>query len=789
MREIFTILLIFIIGCFHTIAQKKITGSVTDTNGNPLFGVNIVIREVNTGVASDIFGKYEIKGDFEGKHTIEFSYLGYKKEIKKIDFSSVNQILLNTTLLELASDLNNIEIVTKGALRKAREQAYAVTVIKTEDLYNTGSNLNEVLNSTAGVRVRQDGGLGSSFSFSLNGFSGKQVKFFLDGIPMDNFGSSLTLNNFPINLAENIEIYKGVIPITLGSDALGGAVNIVTRKDANYLDASYGYGSFNTHKTNINYAFTSPKTGFTTRAKVFHNYSDNNFKVKVAPIDLQTNQRLPIQYVKRFHDKYQSATANLEMGVVNKPYADKLIVGLIASKNDKEIQTGVIMDQVFGARTTNSTSLIPTLKYYKKDIFTDGLDIKLNVAYNTSKNKFIDTTKVKYNWLKDKINTTSAEAYRSQLENKESETIVTSNIAYELTKQHQISVNYQFSNFNRESKDIENPNNISLKFPQGLQKQTYGLAYQAKFKQFNGTLFSKYYHLKANTFKQVLGSTNIESLEIALNNFGHGVAMSYFLGSKIQIKTSFERTFRLPEVTDLLGDGLFIRRNIDLKPENSLNFNLGLSYEKNLNNLNKLKVDVNYLLRKSENFIRLDQSQSQPVDRQFVNIGKVNTTGYEINLEYDWKKRLHISSNITYQNIIDKQQFLSSTNLSGTSTSPNFNYNFRVPNIPYLYGNLNLNYNISKINLKNKFQIGYSLNYVKEYFFTPNQLGANNQDNIPTQLSHNALISYAIDNGKFNISFEVDNITNEDLFDNYLLQKPGRSLFINFRYFISKTTQ
>jgi len=70
----------------------------------------------------------------------------------------------------------------------------------------------------------------------LNGFSGNQVRFFLDGVPMDNFGSSFQINNIPINFAERVEVYKGVVPIWLGSDALGGAVNIITgNKYRNYI--------------------------------------------------------------------------------------------------------------------------------------------------------------------------------------------------------------------------------------------------------------------------------------------------------------------------------------------------------------------------------------------------------------------------------------------------------------------------------------------------------------------------------------------------------------------------
>ena len=67
-------------------------------------------------------------------------------------------------------------------------------------------------------------------------------------------------------MAERVEVYKGVLPVNLGADALGGAVNIVSRRDANYLDATYSFGSFNTHKVSVNGAYTHLKTGFTVRA-------------------------------------------------------------------------------------------------------------------------------------------------------------------------------------------------------------------------------------------------------------------------------------------------------------------------------------------------------------------------------------------------------------------------------------------------------------------------------------------------------------------------------------------
>src|SRR5690606_39654550 len=164
----------------------------------------------------------------------------------------------DTTRTDTVRKMNveEVRVMGKTAIRQVKEQAFNVNVIDAKQLYNSSADLNQVLNRSTGVRIREDGGLGSTFNFSLNGFTGRQVKFFLDGLPMDNFGSSLTLNNFPTTMADRVEIYKGVLPVSLGADALGGAVNIVTRTNANYMDVSYGYGSFDTHKAGISGGFT-----------------------------------------------------------------------------------------------------------------------------------------------------------------------------------------------------------------------------------------------------------------------------------------------------------------------------------------------------------------------------------------------------------------------------------------------------------------------------------------------------------------------------------------------------
>ena len=263
--------------------------------------------------------------------------------------------------------LKEVQIVGKSQARRLHEQAYAVSVLDLRKQYLTAAPLNKLLNTVSSVRIREDGGLGSDYSFTMNGFSGNQVKFFMDGIPMDNFGSSFNLASISANMADRIEVYKGVLPVSLGSDALGGAVNIVTRANANYLDATYSVGSFGTHRVAVNGAYTE-KSGFTVRANAFYNYSENDYEVDAPIVNLNTGLTVGERRVKRFNDRYHSMGLRLETGLVRQSWADYLLVGVIASENEKQIQTGATMDAVYGDVKQRSHSLIPSLRYKKTDL-------------------------------------------------------------------------------------------------------------------------------------------------------------------------------------------------------------------------------------------------------------------------------------------------------------------------------------------------------------------------------------------------------------------------------------
>lgn len=200
------------------------------------------------------------------------------------------------------------EVVVRGnQVKRINSSAFNVMAVDTRRLRNTNLDLTHVLDRVSGVKVREDGGLGSGASINLNGFTGKHVKLFIDGVPMDGASSSFSINNIPASFANRIEVYKGVVPVDFGGDALGGAINIVTDHSPHtYVDASYSYGSFNTHRSNLSLGWTG-RSGLMLRLNAYQNYSDNDYKVKTQWTDLETNAVSNEEaWFRRFHDRYHN---------------------------------------------------------------------------------------------------------------------------------------------------------------------------------------------------------------------------------------------------------------------------------------------------------------------------------------------------------------------------------------------------------------------------------------------------------------------------------------------------
>ena len=128
------------------------------------------------------------------------------------------------------------------------------------------------------------------------------------------------------------------------TDAIGGVINVVTNKSRKpfWLDASYSYGSFNTHRTSVDLG-QNLRGGMTWEITAFQNYSDNDYMVLAPVEDFCTGciDRDKPECVKRFHDMYHNEALVARFGFKEREWVDRLMFNMTYSQNYKDMQTGV----------------------------------------------------------------------------------------------------------------------------------------------------------------------------------------------------------------------------------------------------------------------------------------------------------------------------------------------------------------------------------------------------------------------------------------------------------------
>ncbi|MEM7575561.1 MAG: TonB-dependent receptor [Bacteroidota bacterium] len=259
-----------------------ISGTVRDLNNEALPGAAIWIEALGLGVTANLDDVYRISDIPTGTYQLEVSFLGYASYREEVILEEGETKSVDFTLEEDAANLDQVLVRGKSESTERSQAPIQIASIDLVELQSESADLVAVLDRTSGVRVRQSGGLGSNTSIQLNGLTGLSVRTYLDGIPLDVLGGSIQLNNIPVNTIERVDVYKGVMPIDVGTDALAGGINVISRQvDYDYLDVSYQLGSFNTHIGALNGVKTLGDQWFVA-FNGFYNYSDNNYEIRAT---------------------------------------------------------------------------------------------------------------------------------------------------------------------------------------------------------------------------------------------------------------------------------------------------------------------------------------------------------------------------------------------------------------------------------------------------------------------------------------------------------------------------
>lgn len=797
---------VYLTGLSSSNAQEllSLSGKVRDQFGKPLPGATIQIKTLKKATASEADGFYKISGLLKGEITIEARMTGYSTENLSIVLEPGKNNVQDFELRESKKDLNEVTIAGKSVNRakidELKQSGFNVNVVDLNEFANMSTDINQVLRKGTGILIRENGGMGSNFTFQINGLA---AKIYIDDVPMEQFGSSMTLNNIPANLIDRVEVYKGVVPAYLGGDAMGGAVNIITKqRSRRFLDASHSYGSFNSNQTAITGGMRDSKTGLKVRASGFYNYSDNNYEMysnelynvllKTVKYDETGNYRqVTIDKAKRFYDRYKSAMGDVEVGYEKVKWADWFTLGLTYSANNKQNQLGSTVNSVYGGYWTTNNYFMPSVKYRKSNFLVEGLYANLYASYSKSKDNNRDTALYRYDWsghwstpcgepLKEVNNRVIDDNY-----------IARASFNYNLDKAqlHNISLTYNLSTTKRRSFDLMETNPLKVEttgLPKNLSKHILGFAWQAQW--FDKKLISvaslKYYGMdtKVNTDKRDFDLSGLPisgQIETTKKFFGYpsgALALRYNIIRDLGIKASYEKGYNLPETSALFGDGRNVSANFGLKPEESDNLNYGAYYNYIFGN-QYIKMDASMFYRNSKNYIA-SVILADNIHSQSKNFPGIKLHGFEAEAKYGYKDIFSLAVNGSYDRAIDNYKYT-----DDPIPQISLTYKEQMPNRPWIYGNADLM--LAKRDLLGKntrIQFNYIYQYVHWFYLTWEKLGEPGSLNfVPAQTVHNAVVTYSWMQDRYNLSFEARNLTNELAYDNYRLQKPGRAFYLKFR--------
>ncbi|WP_418210972.1 SusC/RagA family TonB-linked outer membrane protein [Bacteroides zhangwenhongii] len=236
-RSLILILMLFSASVMQA-QNRTVKGTVSDAQGEPIIGANVVIVGGTKGVITDLDGKYSIQVPENGT-VLKFSYIGFKTK----SFNVVKgKNVLNVTLEEDAVMLEQT-VVTAMDLR--RDEKSLSTAFQKMDVESMTENrdagfVNMLAGKVAGLQVISNGAAGSATVRirGANSISGNnQPLYVIDGVPIINdvTGGEIDYGN-PANSInpddiENIVVLKGANASALyGSDAANGAILITTKK-------------------------------------------------------------------------------------------------------------------------------------------------------------------------------------------------------------------------------------------------------------------------------------------------------------------------------------------------------------------------------------------------------------------------------------------------------------------------------------------------------------------------------------------------------------------------------
>jgi iron complex outermembrane receptor protein len=282
-KKWFCILLILAAPIFQLRAQQCISGHVFEaTNGKPLSAASITYTQtVGTTTSQD--GKFTLCGLSGDSVRLSVSFVGFQTLSIVLP---VSQDILLIKMQPVASDIETFVVTATRTDSRIANTPVRINQLGPEFMNSLPvQSVDEVLKMATGINYNRSFGiLSTRATVTMRGMSGKEqgrVLILIDGIPVNKSdGGGFDWNMMDVGMVQKIEITKGAGSAIYGGNAMGGIINIITKKPENqfFVRAGIEYGTFNTIggklSTGGNLNVKKPGNSWAWMANTFYRRSD-----------------------------------------------------------------------------------------------------------------------------------------------------------------------------------------------------------------------------------------------------------------------------------------------------------------------------------------------------------------------------------------------------------------------------------------------------------------------------------------------------------------------------------
>ncbi|WP_141588689.1 TonB-dependent siderophore myxochelin receptor MxcH [Myxococcus sp. AB056] len=643
----------------------------------------------------------------------------------------------------------------------------AVDVVELEKAHERAEDLAEVLTRASAVQVQRTGGMGSRTQLSLGGLSGDQVRVLLDGVPIEYSPYVYGLGSVPVSLIRQLEVFNGVVPVRLATDALGGAIHLRSdlAKPETGASLSLQGGSFGSYRGTGRLTWRAHEHVF-VRAAGFHDRAQNDYVVTV-PVDDPATGRVSPRALRRNHDAYRGTGGDIEVGFESLPGIDRLVLNGYLGRYDKEVPHDQFMIQPYGAVTSAQESWGLGLRYEVSP--HERLKVLAIAGYNQRVGELLDASDCLYDWYGAcrATRARAGETGSTPLENTQTRQTLFGRVRLlgTLLDPEDLEVSLGVDDSDRSGENAyltrlqqEDP----LRVPLALTSAFGGLSHRQLLwdSRLENTVFVKGY------LQRFASGTRQEAAERRWAG-GFGDTLRFSLTRGLLLKASYERTTRMPRVDEIFGDGGLLVENSALVPESSHNANLGVELLPIVTSVGRFGANAVAGIRDVENLIQLFPGDAT---QAYENVDHARSFSAHAGVDWDspgdWVGLTGTVTWLDFRNLAREGQF---ARFHGD----------RMPNIPWLQASATARFQKRQL-LSDQDALGleWTTRFVESFYRSWESAGrGGDKARVPTQVLHFAALTYRsrFEGRAFSFSFNLQNLTDAPAFDIVGVQKPGRA--------------